>query len=74
MVAEPPSFRNARGWTQVSSDQKLPVSGRECRSVLEVVRTRRRLVQEFQTSEYLEDARKRITELKIEVDTKGQGG
>jgi len=33
-----------------------------------------RLVQEFQTSEYLEDARKRITELKIEVDTKGQGG
>jgi outer membrane protein assembly factor BamD len=33
-----------------------------------------RLVQEFQMSEYLDDARKRITELKAEVDTKSQGG
>jgi outer membrane protein assembly factor BamD len=33
-----------------------------------------RLVQEFQASEYLQDARKRITELKTEVDTKSQGG
>ena len=33
-----------------------------------------RLVEEFQMSEYLEDARKRIAELKAEVDAKSQGG
>ena len=33
-----------------------------------------RIVEEFQTSEYLTEARKRITALKAQVDTKGQGG
>ena len=55
MGAEPLAFRDARGWTQVPSDQKLPVPGRECRCARMVFRTGRWFVQEFQTGQGIAD-------------------
>lgn len=55
MGAEPPAYRDARGWAQVPSDKKLPVFGRECRCAWMAFHPGQRFVQQFQSGQGVAD-------------------
>ena len=63
MGTEPLAFRDARGRTEVPSDQKLPVPRRECSGALVRFGTGQWFIQESQSSQCIADCAGHVDEI-----------
>ena len=73
MGIEPLAFRDACGRTQVPSDQKSPVPGRECSGPRETFRTGWRFVQKSQAGQCVADCTGHVEEIPDSCTAPKQG-
>src|SRR5437899_4084458 len=73
MGTEPLAFRDARGWTHVPSDQKLPVPGREWSGARVAFRTGQWFVQESQAGQCVADCAGHVEEISDSCAAPKQG-